>query len=174
MPLYRIKDDRLGGAFSPSSGVVDLKNPITRLTGSAPSDPLAYVVWTVDQTLHVPTADGKKGRRGAARHKKGIDEAIKEGLIELNEDGKKESSARVTAKGSEWLIAQGLNVGDVMDNILMNMTTLIDAATKNHAALMAVDDLIETGSMSFRPVAAAIGLGSRIAGMGIAIGDYEG
>jgi len=35
------------------------------------------------------------------------------------------------------------------------------------------NDLTETGSLSFRPVAATVGLNDRVAGMGIAIGDYN-
>lgn len=44
------------------------------------------------------------------------------------------------------------NVGDIMHNIMINLTKLIDTSMKNHAALMSVDALLETGIVQKKPM----------------------
>lgn len=45
------------------------------------------------------------------------------------------------------------NVGDIMHNIMVNLTKLVDGAMKNHAALMAIDALREHGIVQREPLA---------------------
>lgn len=143
VPLYRIKDDRLGGMFDKKAGVTDVSKPIKRLEGARPTHPVARVVWQVS----------KDGRTPAGAKSEFIKKAVNKGYIELNPEGKKGSIFDITEKGREFLIKKGMNVGDIMDNIMMNLAAMIDASVKNHAALMAIDDLKETGMIEKTPMA---------------------
>jgi hypothetical protein len=80
IPFYRVVDNRLAGAMSPSAGIANQPSPIKHLGGS--------------------------------------------------ED----------------------NVGDLMHNIMMNVTNLVDASMKNHAARMTVDALKESGIVQKQPM----------------------
>ena len=144
VPLYRIKDDRLGGAFGMNAGITDLSKPIKRLHGGPPTDPVANVTWFV----------ARQGRIPSEAKKKDIKKAIDEGYIEIVPHPKKKVATvpQITEKGSEYMLAQGTNVGDILDNVMMNMTNLIDASVKNHAARMAVQDLKETGMIAKTPM----------------------
>ena len=144
VPLYRIKDDRIGGPMAQNAGLVDLKKPIQRLQGREPSDPVARVVYFADRTQSM--TGSKKDQ------KKAIDAGYVEVVTNTGKNAAKYPTRTiVTDKGSEFLIQQGVNVGDILDNIMMNMTALIDASVKNHAALMGVDDLKETGMIAKTP-----------------------
>ena len=151
VPLYRIKDDRIGGPMAHSAGVTDLKKPIQRLTGGIPSDPVAQIVYYAQHQRRF-IGEGKDEK---APKKKDIDAAIKAGYIEMaplraiKKTGKHVPQA--TVAGSEFLLQQGVNVGDILDNIMNNMASMIDASVKNHAALMGVDDLKDTGMIAKTP-----------------------
>lgn len=145
VPLYRIRDDRIGGAMSTTAGITSLSKPIKRLHGGPPSDPIAKIVWTVERL----------GRWDTKAKKKDLQKAIDAGYIEIIPKPKKQNATMpvVTEKGREFVMQQGGNVGDILDNIMMNMVSLLDASAKNHAARMAVDDLKETGMIAKTPMA---------------------
>ena len=150
VPLYRVKDDRIGGPMAQNAGVTDLRKPIKRLTGDVvPRDPVARLVYFVSRGAGQSHHAHKMSERAFIKARQ---EALDAGYIEvIKNTGKKPDKAVATEKGRQLLLSQGTNVGDILDNIMMNMTALIDAAVKNHAALMAVDDLIDTGMIAKTP-----------------------
>lgn len=178
-PLFRIVDDRIGGAFASNVGIHPAK-AIKRLEGGMPSDPQAqaahYLTRRPPNQRFKKTLEKKFG-------KKVIQEALKNGYIEIerfavgdtfgpkvykkatrrklkkaavdkhNKMIEENPILRVTDEGRRHLVAMGNNVGDIIDNIMMNTVKIIDAATQNHWKLMAIDDLIETGEIAKSPVA---------------------
>lgn len=174
-PLFRIVDDRIGGAFATNVGIHPAK-AIKRLEGGMPSEPQAKAV-------HYLTRRAAKERYQEKLEKevgkKAVQEALKNGYIEverhqepyvykksnkkgamskakvdeLNRLREKNPVLRATDEGRRHLVAMGNNVGDIIDNIMMNTVKIIDAATQNHWKLMAIDDLIETGEIAKSPVA---------------------
>lgn len=176
LPLFRIMDDRIGGVFGKNSGIHPNK-PIKRLGGQVPKEKRAQLIhFIMHNGPHKRHITSLKKEFGA----KVVDAAVKEGLIEalpppdkiftrlanpeISPHTRKKLEKRLRAlerspqmqntdAGREHLIKMGNNVGDPIDNILMNMVRMIDSATTNHWKKMAVDDLIETGMIKKSPVA---------------------
>lgn len=160
VPLYRVVDDRLGGPFGKGSGI-HVKKVIKRLEGGMPSDKQAQAVW---YAIHGTPEKGKHIKKGHVQSlvgKKALDKAIKDGHLDVmygkalgvkGEVGEGVEFVAATPEGVEYLTQQGNNVGDVIDNIMMNVVKMIDTATENHWKKMAVDDLIETGQIKKSPI----------------------